>query len=273
MQADDGGERRQFFHSSNSPISLVVIALIVVALIAATNVSLGYLSRQRKQLDQLASANQSLSSALDHTRAELRALTERLDQPPPAVRSKTPVSRAVASPDRKATRVAPIDPRVKQLQTQVAEQQKQLDSSRDDLNRTREDLEGKVNSTRDELSGSIALTHDQVVDLQKRGEREYFEFTIGKAKDFRRVGPFSISLRKINFKRKSYDLAMIVDDIQLQKKNVNLYEPVWIRVGTQPQPAELVVNQITKDQIQGYISEPRYKQSAVNEKSLSVTPQ
>jgi hypothetical protein len=44
-------------------------------------------------------------------------------------------------------------------------------------------------------------------------------------------------------------------------------------VGTQPQPAELVVNQINKDQIQGYISEPRYKQSAVNEKSLSVTPQ
>jgi hypothetical protein len=162
---------------------------------------------------------------------------------------------------------------VKQLQTQVAEQQKQLDSSREDLNRTREDLEGKVNSTRDELSGSIALTHDQVVDLQKRGERNYFEFTLGKAKDFRRVGPFSVSLRKINFKRKSYDLAMIVDDIQLQKKNVNLYEPVWIRVGTQPQPAELVVNQINKDQIQGYISEPRYKQSAVNEKSLSVTPQ
>jgi uncharacterized coiled-coil protein SlyX len=261
MQADDGGERRQFFHSSNSPVSLMVIALIVVALIAVTNVSLAYLSRQRKQLDQLTAANQSLSSSLDRTRAELRALTE-------------PAPRPTAAPARKTSRaISSVDPRVKQLQTQVAEQQKQLDSSREDLNRTREDLEGKVNSTRDELSGSIALTHDQVVDLQKRGERNYFEFTLGKAKDFRRVGPFSVSLRKINFKRKSYDLAMIVDDIQLQKKNVNLYEPVWIRVGTQPQPAELVVNQINKDQIQGYISEPRYKQSAVNEKSLSVTPQ
>jgi uncharacterized coiled-coil protein SlyX len=249
----------------------MVIALIVVALIAVTNVSLAYLSRQRKQLDQLTAANQSLSSSLDRTRAELRALTERLDQPPSPAK---PAPRPTAAPARKTSRaISSVDPRVKQLQTQVAEQQKQLDSSREDLNRTREDLEGKVNSTRDELSGSIALTHDQVVDLQKRGERNYFEFTLGKAKDFRRVGPFSVSLRKINFKRKSYDLAMIVDDIQLQKKNVNLYEPVWIRVGTQPQPAELVVNQINKDQIQGYISEPRYKQSAVNEKSLSVTPQ
>ena len=59
--------------------------------------------------------------------------------------------------------------------------------------------------------------------------------------DFQRVGPFSVSLRKVNFKRKSYDLAMIVDDNQLQKKSVNLYEPVWIRVGDHPQPAELVV--------------------------------
>jgi hypothetical protein len=34
-----------------------------------------------------------------------------------------------------------------------------------------------------------------------------------------------------------------------------------------------VVNQITKNQIQGYISEPKYKQSAQSEKNPALTPQ
>jgi uncharacterized coiled-coil protein SlyX len=235
-------------------------------------VGLAHLSRERKQLNDLASANQSLSSALDRTQAQLRTLTERLNERPVVVPG-TPSARTVTTRPRPATRAAAIDPRVKQLQTQVAEQQKQIDSSREDLTKTREDLETKVNSTHDELSGSIARTHDEVAELQKRGERNYYEFKLDKTKDFQRVGPFSVSLRKVNFKRKSYDLAMIVDDNQLQKKSVNLYEPVWIRVGDHPQPAELVVNQISKNQILGYISEPKYKQSALSEKNPALTPQ
>ena len=248
------------------------MGLIVIVLVCGMGVGLAYLSRERKQLNDLASANQSLNAALDRTQAQIRTLTERLNERP-AVAPATPSARTVTTRPRPATRAAAIDPRVKQLQSQLAEQQKQIDSSREDLTKTRDDLESKVNSTHDELSGSIARTHDELVELQKRGERNYYEFKLDKTKDFQRVGPFSVSLRKVNFKRKSYDLAMIVDDNQLQKKSVNLYEPVWIRVGDHPQPAELVVNQITKNQIQGYISEPKYKQSALSEKNPALTPQ
>lgn len=244
------------------------IGLIVIVLVCGMGFGLAYLSRERRQLNDLASANQSLNAALDRTQAQLRTLTERV-----AVAPAPPTARTVTTRPRPATRVAAIDPRVKQLQNQVAEQQKQIDSSREDLTKTRDDLESKVNSSHDELSGSIARTHDEVAELQKRGERNYYEFKLDKTKDFQRVGPFSVSLRRVNFKRKSYDLAMIVDDNQLQKKSVNLYEPVWIRVGDHPQPAELVVNQITKNQIQGYISEPKYKQSAFSEKNPALTPE
>jgi len=51
---------------------------------------------------------------------------------------------------------------------------------------------------------------------------------------------------------------MLVNDYQLQKKSVNLYEPVWVNLAGQPQSLELVVNQIAKNEIKGYISEPRY---------------
>ena len=267
----------QFHDGENAPSNLRwAMGLVVIVLVCGMGFGLAYLSRERRQLNELTAANQSLNAALDRTQVQLRTLTERLNER--AVNTSAPLApatraRTVGARPRTATRAAAVDPRVKQLQNQVAEQQKQIDSSREDLTKTREDLESRVNSTHDELSGSIARTHDEVAELQKRGERNYYEFKLDKTKDFQRVGPFSVSLRKVNFKRKSYDLAMIVDDNQLQKKSVNLYEPVWIRVGDHPQPAELVVNQITKTQIQGYISEPKYKQSACSEKNPALTPQ
>ena len=78
-------------------------------------------------------------------------------------------------------------------------------------------------------------------------------------------------MRKVNTKRKSYDLAMFVDDNQMQKKSINLFEPIWINLDDRPQPVQLVVNQIGKDQIQGYISEPKYKKSELGD-MVSAAP-
>ena len=100
---------------------------------------------------------------------------------------------------------------------------------------------------------------------------EPFEFSLDRSKQFQKVGPLSVSLRKVDFKRKSYDVALLVDDFTLQKKSVNLYEPIWINLEDRPQPVQLVVNKITKDQIQGYISEPKYKKAELGE-TVSATP-
>jgi septal ring factor EnvC (AmiA/AmiB activator) len=197
--------------------------------------------------------------------------------PPPARIVSESAARSVSRP-----RSIAVDPRYTQMQRRLANQEKELSSTRDDLNKTRDDLQGKLDSTRDELSGSlsstrdeltgsIGRTHAEVVALQRRGERNYYEFHLTKSKEFQRVGPLSLSLRKVNTKRKSYDLAMFVDDNQLQKKSVNLYEPVWVNLEDRPQPVQLVVNQISKDQIQGYISEPKFKKSELGD-TASAAP-
>jgi hypothetical protein len=51
---------------------------------------------------------------------------------------------------------------------------------------------------------------------------------------------------------------LLVDDDKLDKKHVNLYEPVWIYPQDSHQPIELVVNKISKDKIHGYLSAPKY---------------
>ena len=181
-----------------------------------------------------------------------------------------------------ASRRKPDDPRINQMQQQLSEQQKQLATTREDMEKARNDLDGKLNSTRadldgrltttrDELNGSIARTHEQVVALEKRGERNYYEFQLDKSKNFQRVGPISLVLRKVNYKHKSFNLGLMVDDFKLDKKNVNLYEPVWITLTDRPQPVELVVNKVSKDQVTGYLSEPKYKKSELSASTAAPT--
>jgi len=68
-------------------------------------------------------------------------------------------------------------------------------------------------------------------------------------------------LRKSNAKHEYCDLVMIVNDSEVSKKHVNLYEPVLFYPESSSQPLEVVVNRIGKDAARGYVSEPKYKPS------------
>ena len=269
------------------------LGVVLVAMVIAGAVGLTYISREKAQLSDLAVANQTLTTSLTELRAQVQSMTAKLDEqaaaarleasartaPGPSVRPRNPSG----APPRPAGSRPATDSRFNQIQSRLEEHEKAIASNREDLNKAHDDLQGKLDSARnelsgsissshDELSGSIARTHDEIVALQKRGERNYYEFTLNKSKEFRRVGPLSLSVRKVDTNRKSYDLAMFVDDNQLQKKSVNLFEPVWIDLQDQSQPVQLVVNQISKDQIQGYISAPKYKRSELGD-NASTGPQ
>ena len=83
---------------------------------------------------------------------------------------------------------APVDKRYKELKAQLDDQGKQLKDTQDEVAKNRTDLETSLSSTKDELNGSIAKTHEDLVTLQKRGERNYFEFDLTKSKQFQRFG-------------------------------------------------------------------------------------
>jgi hypothetical protein len=68
---------------------------------------------------------------------------------------------------------------------------------------------------------------------------------------------------------------MIVDDNRLTKKNVNLYEPIWIHTENESQPVQVVVNRVDKNLVHGYVSAPKYKPSELAASSATtgtVTP-
>ena len=240
----------------------------------AAIVGLGLWTAERSRVRDLEHDRTQTAAALDQSKLQIQDLTNRLNvlaekseqTPPPApVRPSPwavrPSRRAGAAAGRKRAPVTATDPRVDRLQGELADTQQQLASTRDELSQDKEELDATISSARDDLSGSIAKTHDDVVELQKRGERNIYEFKLTKSKAMQRVGPLSVSLRGASGKHKDYDLAMVVDDNALSKKHINLYEPVWVTVGNN-EAVELVANHVAKNEIEGYVSEPKYKQVA-----------
>ena len=53
----------------------------------------------------------------------------------------------------------------------------------------------------------------------------------------------------------------MVDDRNLSQKHVNIYQPVMFYTPDSPQPVEIVINEVSKDHIHGYVSAPKYRKS------------
>jgi hypothetical protein len=251
----------------------------IVALLIVLGLSVGYIYQQQTNTKQIASQNADMSATIGQMQNQIDTLTSKVNQPPavqpaPSATTSQPGTASAASKRRTAAE----NKRLKEMQAKLDDQQRQLKDTQDQVAQTRSDLATGLDSTRNDLNGSIARTHDELVSLEQRGERNYFEFDLTKAKHFQREGPISVSLRKVDPKHKRYDLAIVVDDNQLSKKNVNLYEPVWIN-GSDMQQVQLVVNKVDKDHVHGYVSAPKYAQSAgitpvsarTNSKSASDT--
>lgn len=226
----------------------------------------GYAIHEHRAAQSLASDNVQTTAALNATQHQLSDLTAKVNslasrseaqaaQSNPSTPQSTQMTNGHGRP--LASRRQKEDPRYKKLQSQIDAQGKAIDQTRNDLAGTQGDL---VN-TRTELTGSIAHTHDELVILQKKGERNYSEFDLSKSKQFKREGPFELRLKKANSKHQYADLELLVDDRNLSQKHVNLYQPVMFYTPDSPQPVEVVINDIDKDHIHGYVSAPKYRQS------------
>jgi hypothetical protein len=223
----------------------------------------GYAIHEHSAAQKLAAENVQTTAALNQTQHQVSDLTAKVNElalqneVQRAPRATIATGKPAAGAHNGIARRPKDDPRFKKLQSQLDEQGKAIEQTRSDLAGTQGDL---VNA-RTELSGSIAHTHDELVVLQKRGERSYSEFDISKSKQFRRSGPVEIRLKKANNKHQYADLELMVSDRNLSQKHVNLFQPVMFSTPDNPQPVEIVINDISKDHIHGYVAASKYKQS------------
>jgi hypothetical protein len=253
------------FEFSAAPAVMAKKHIFTYAAIALLGGSLGgYAIHEHQAAQSLAAKNAQATSELNDTKHELTDLTTKVNMLVARNEAQaTPVAsaQAASAPEGKHGRPSPahraVDSRYKKLQAQLDAQGKAIDDTRSALAGTQGDL---VN-TRTELTGSIAHTHDELVLLERKGERNYTEFDIQKSKEFQHKGPFGIRLKKANVKHQYADLELIVDDRNLSQKHLNLFQPVTFYTPDSPQPVEVVINDISKNHIHGYVSAPKYRQS------------
>jgi chromosome segregation ATPase len=129
-----------------------------------------------------------------------------------------------------------------------------------DVNGVKTDLDttkGNLQQLRGEHGELIARNHEELEQLKRMGERDYYEFTLTAKGQKERVGQTQIELRNASAKKHQYSIRMTVDDMQLEKKNKAINEPIYFYSGGSRQPMELVVNKVTDKMISGYLSSPK----------------
>lgn len=136
-----------------------------------------------------------------------------------------------------------------------------LDSTRTDLTNTRADLQ-RVTGDMGVMSGLIATNSTQLSELRKLGEKDYYEFTLPKNGKAQKVGDIRLALRKTDVKRNKFTMNVLADDKTVEKKDKNVNEPVQFYTSSARIPYEVVVNEIRKDQVIGYLAVPKVKTMA-----------
>jgi hypothetical protein len=289
-------------HSYQAPASVGLKAAVVVAILVA-GFAIGYGLMQHSAAQQLASQQKDMTASLTQAKSEVDALTARVNDlsvhaeeeaaraqqaeaaKADATKNEQIAATSSATPHHRTHRRvangagAPDDPRWAKVQQQLGDQekaltdnQKQIAETQANLDQAKAELNGNLESAKTDLGNGIARNHDEVVALEKKGERNYYEFSFDKSGTYHHTGPISIALRKADSKHGYCDLQLIVDDKSMTRKHINLYESVSLHPEGYVQPLEIVINRIDKDTIKGYVSEPKYRATEHAASAAATTP-
>jgi hypothetical protein len=151
------------------------------------------------------------------------------------------------------TKIGEVSNEVGTVKTDVASTRSELEKTIADLKSTRGDLGVQ--------SGLIATNGKELAALKALGERNYVEFKIAKAKQPQKVGDISVRLEKADPKHNQYTIIVVADDKTFEKKDKTINEPVQFLMSKATQPYELVVNDVKKDLIVGYLAVPKVQQT------------
>jgi len=272
MPTDKSSERKVICpEPENHGSKFVAIFIILVAVMIGEIYSLSKMHSMRTALearqdqlhkalnDQVAALEETDARQLDALRAELDRTAERMGSTGKDLnRARALVTRLQKQEQQEASEL-------KQEIAKKADEEKvgalslDVSATKNDLSSTRETVDQLAKDygmSKSEFGTLIARNHDDIEALRKLGERDYFEFTLTKNQK-QQVAGVGLTLKRTNTKHNRFDLTMIADDMQVDKKGKTVNEPVFFYVAGSKVPYELVVNKVESSQVKGYISTPK----------------
>ena len=219
------------------------------AQIGALEARLGEVSAQAASTSK---ATRALDGDLAAVKSQTAAVAERVGMTEAELEKTATAARQLREQQRKD--MASLGGEVGKVKEDLAASQAAIAETQAKLQRAVGDL--------GEQSGLIARNADELAALKRAGLREYFDFDLKKAKQASPVGPVAIRLKDSDAKRHKFNLVLVVDDLEIEKKDKTLLEPVqFYRKGSR-QLHEIVVFTVAKDRVVGYLSTPKPAEAA-----------
>jgi F0F1-type ATP synthase membrane subunit b/b' len=248
-----------------------LLAAIAVAVLAAVGSLIWCftlntrLSAAQAELADAKQQDTQLAASLRETDARLKVATDELgksvgltqkelDQRAQAIITKE--QDLETAEKQTAAQVSDVSNQVSTVKTDVGGVKTDLSKTQGDLATTITELQsvkGDLSST----NSVIARNHDELVLLEHKGDRNFYEFSLDKGQR-KPVGTVSLELKRTDAKHNKFTLDIFADDKVYEKKDRNVNEPLQFYSGKDQALYEIVVNNInSRNEIAGYLSTPK----------------
>ena len=252
----------------------VLFGVLIVAVIALAYMGHSAQSQLQADLAKAQDQNKLLSAQLDQANSRLADLKGNIEVTQQKVgmtqaelakaRSRAEAIRndQIASDQKLASQLTAVqtesNEKIGAVATEVGGAKKDIEATKTDLETTKSKLE-RATGDMGVMSGLIAHNRDDLDELKRRGDRNYYEFKVTKSKTPQRVGPVQVTLNKSDQKKGKYTMTVFVDDRSIEKKDKTAGEPVqfYLKGAARMAPYEIVVFDVGKNQLTGYLSTPK----------------
>ncbi len=263
------------YESTGTPRWIAVLFGIVIAATAVLGYA-GYSTESRltQELSEQEKQNKILTAQLDQANSRIADLKSKMEITTQRVgltqselaqaksRAESIRKEQQASDDKLTEQLGQVqkesEEKIGAVATEVGGAKKDIETTKNDLEATKGKLDRSLGDM-NVMSGLIARNRDDLEDLKRRGDRNYYEFTLQKSKTPHRVGPVQVSLNKTDPKKAKYTVTVIADDKTIEKKDKTSGEPVqfYVKGSSRMAPYEIVVFDVGKNQITGYLATPK----------------
>jgi hypothetical protein len=230
--------------------------------LAASEQKSEQLSEQQAVLaERLKATTETLGQSVGLTQRQIevrtQALMESQAQQLAAVRAtKEQTTKLAAQEAASEKQIGAVQTDVSAVKTDVGGAKASIAATQNDLADTKAQMQ-RVIGDEGKMSGLIATNQSELEVLKHRGDRNYYEFTLHKGAQPTLLSTVKLQAKKVDDKRGKYTLVVSSDDRNIEKKDKTLDEPVQFYSGKDPQLYEIVVNNISKNVISGYLSAPK----------------
>jgi len=207
---------------------------------------------------RLRAASETLGQSVGMTQKQIETKTQALmTAQAAAVRAQSAQTARLEEAQQAAVKqIGAVQTDVSAVKTDMGGAKASIAETRTDLDQTKAQLQRTIGDA-GVMSGLIARTHDELETLKHRGDRNYYEFTLQKGRQPTLLSTIKLQAKKVDEKHARYTLVVSADDRNIEKKDKSLDEPVQFYTGKDPVLYEIVVNNISKNVVSGYLSTPK----------------